>query len=107
MATMPRRDVMKILGSVVALPSVARAQKNEGVRRIAVLGPLPPDDPIEKRRMAARREGLEQVGLNDGRNLRIEYRANVGGPEELRRYVQELVAQKPDAILVSSSSSRN
>ncbi|MFY9684280.1 MAG: ABC transporter substrate-binding protein [Pseudolabrys sp.] len=100
---MRRRDFVKLLGGAVAFPSLARAQKNEGVRRIGVLGPLPSDDPIEKRRMAAFREGLDQVGLNDGRNLRIEYRANVGGPEELRQYVEELVAQKPDAILVSSS----
>jgi putative ABC transport system substrate-binding protein len=103
-ATMGRRDVIMLLGSVVALPSVAPAQMNEGVRRIAVLGPLPPEDPIEIRRMAAFREGLEQVGLNDGRNLHIEYRANVGGPEQLRQYAEELVAQKPDAILVTSSA---
>ncbi|HET7595471.1 MAG TPA: ABC transporter substrate-binding protein, partial [Burkholderiales bacterium] len=101
---MRRRDFVKLLGGVVALPSAARAQKRDGVKRIGVLGPLPPDDPIEKRRMAALREGLDRVGLNDGRNVRIEYRANVGGPEELRRYVKELVAQKPDVILVTSSA---
>ena len=85
------------------MPAVARA-RSEGVRRIGVLGPLPSDDPIEKRRMAAFREGLEQFGLYDGRNLRIEYCANAGGAEELRQYVEGLVAQKPDAILVTSSA---
>jgi len=101
---MLRRDFVKLLVGSSALPAVARAQKNDGVRRIGVLGPLPPDDPIEKRRMAAFREGLEQFGLYDGRNLRIEYRANADGAEELRQYVEGLVVQKPDAILVTSSA---
>ena len=33
----------------------------------------------------------------------MDYRSNVGGPEELRQQVEELIAQKPDAILVTSS----
>ena len=99
-----RRDFVRLLVGILALPTLARAQKNEGVRRIGVLGPLPPDDPIEKKRMAALREGLEQLGLNDGRNLRIEYRSNVGGAEELRQYAEGLVAQKLDVILVTSSA---
>jgi putative ABC transport system substrate-binding protein len=103
-AAMLRRDFVMLLVGISALPAVARAQKNEGVRRIGVLGPLPPDDPIEKRRMAAFREGLEHFGLFDDRNLRIEYRANAGGAKELRQSVEGLVAQKLDAILVTSSA---
>ena len=103
-AAMLRRDFVKLLAGIPVLPAVAHAQKHEGVRRIGVLGPLPADDPIEKRRMAAFREGLEQAGLHDGRNLRIEYRANAGGAEELRQFAEGLVAQKPDAIMVTSSA---
>jgi putative ABC transport system substrate-binding protein len=101
---MRRRAFIKLVGGFAVLPSMALAQNSEGVRRIGVLGPLPAADPIEKGRVAALREGLQQLGWHDGRNLQIDYRASVGGPNELRRLAEELVSQRPNAILVSSSA---
>ena len=100
---MRRRIFVRLLAGIALLPSAGWTQTSGVSRRLGVLGPLPPDDPIERRRMAAFREGLETVGLSDGRNVRMDYRSNVGGPEELRQQVEELIAQKPDAILVTSS----
>lgn len=100
---MKRRIFVKLLAGSALLPSAGWTQVSGVLRRIGVLGPLSPDDPVERRRMAAFREGLEAVGLSEGRNVRIDYRSNVGGAEELRRQVEELIAAKPDAILVSSS----
>lgn len=53
--------------------------------------------------MDAFRQGLEAVGLREGGDFKFDYRSNVGGPEELRKQVEELVAGKPEAILVTSS----
>jgi putative ABC transport system substrate-binding protein len=101
---MTRRGFIKLVGAVATWPFAAQAQKGESIRRIGVLGPLAATDPIEKKRLATFLEGMEQWGWTKGRNLQIEYRANVGGADELRRYAEELVAQKPDAILVTSSA---
>jgi putative ABC transport system substrate-binding protein len=100
---MRRRAFVKLLAASALLPSAGWTQTSGTFRRIGVLGPLAPGDPVEQRRMAAFREGLQAVGLSEGRNVRIEYRSNVGGPEELRQQVEGLVAEKPDAILVTSS----
>jgi putative ABC transport system substrate-binding protein len=43
------------------------------------------------------------LGWADGRNLQIEYRAVGTSPAAIRRHVTEMVASKPEAILVSSS----
>ena len=43
------------------------------MRRIAVLVPYVQDDPEAKARFAAFRQGLEQLGWSEGRNLRIDY----------------------------------
>jgi putative ABC transport system substrate-binding protein len=100
---MRRRAFVKLLAASALLPSAGWTQTSGTFRRIGVLGPLPPGDPVEQRRMAAFREGLQAAGLSEGRNVRIEYRSNIGGPEELRQQVEGLVAEKPDAILVTSS----
>jgi putative ABC transport system substrate-binding protein len=102
---MKRREFIGLSGATAAAwPLVALAQPSERVRRIGVLGPLASDDPVERARMAAFRQGLQPLGWSDGRNLLIEYRSSVGGAEELRRFAEEVVSLKPDAILVTGSA---
>lgn len=84
--------------------SVVGYAQPAGKRRVGILGPLSADDPIERSRMAAFRQGLQSLGWNDGENLQIEYHWSVGGAEELHKLAEELVSLTPDAILVTGSA---
>ena len=75
---MKRREFLTFLGLAAAWPLAAPAQQPQRVQRIAVLERLAADDPVEQARMAAFLGGLQTVGWSDGRNLRIDYRWNVG-----------------------------
>lgn len=69
-----RRDFIKLLGGAAVLPSVARAQQHERVRRIGVLGGLAEEDPEVPARVAALSQALASLGWAEGRNIQIDYR---------------------------------
>ena len=102
MTLMRRRDFIRLLGSVgAAWPLVARAQQPERIRRIGVLSSLAVDDPEGQARIAAFVRELQQLGWDEGRNVRIEYRWGAGDAERIRRDAAELVAFEPDVILAA------
>ena len=75
MLDLRRRDFITLLGGVAASwPLAAGAQQADRVRRIGVLMPLAADDREAPARIAAFHQGLQQLGWNVGRNVRIEYR---------------------------------
>jgi putative ABC transport system substrate-binding protein len=74
------------------------------MRRIGVLIPLAMDDPEAKARIAAFRQGLEQLGWTDGRNVQIETRWAGGDMESIRKHAAELVALSPDVILAAGGA---
>jgi putative tryptophan/tyrosine transport system substrate-binding protein len=57
------------------------------------------NNPDVEARYAAFRQGLQQLGWTEGRNLRIDIRSASGNTAEARRFAAELVALAPDAIL--------
>ena len=63
------------------------------------------DEPEGQARLAAFRDGLQQLGWTDGRNVRIDTRWPASEPDSYRKYAGELVAMGPDAILASASAS--
>jgi putative ABC transport system substrate-binding protein len=103
MFDMMRRELIMWLAGAAAWPVAARAQA-ERMRRLGVLMPLGADDPEAQRRFAAFAQGLQQSGWTVGRNLRIDMRWAAGDPERIRRYVAELIALEPDAILATGST---
>ena len=96
---MKRRNFIGLLGGAVAFPFAARAQQDQGVRRIGVLQPFAIDSP-EKPRVEAFVQELQRLGWTDGRNLQIEYRWETS---DLRKAAMELLAWSPEVILVSST----
>ena len=103
---MRRRDVINLLGgATVFWPFVARAQRNEKIRRVGVLMNLTETDPEGQARIAAFLQGMVQIGWMDGRNVQIDTRWGAGDPERLRKYAAELVAQSPDVIVASTAVS--
>ena len=74
------------------------------MRRIGVLSARSADDPEWQARVAAFRQGLQELGWIVGRNIRIEHRVGPDDSEFLRRRAAELVALAPDAIVVNGNS---
>lgn len=106
---MRRREFMTLVGGAAALPFVhplaARAQQPERMRRIGVLtGAGGPDDEEAPARGAALRQGLQQSGFVEGRNVQIDFRFPRANPEAARRHIAELVALSPDVIVASGTA---
>jgi ABC-type uncharacterized transport system substrate-binding protein len=101
---MRRRDFITLLGSATAaLPLAARAQQVERMRRVGVLMSVAANDPEGQARIVAFLQELQQLGLTDGRDVRIETRWAAGNAEDARKYAAELVALSPDVILGAGS----
>jgi len=102
--TLPRRDLIALIGGVaVTWPLAAAAQQPERVRRIGALMPTAENDAEGRARVAAFVDGLREVGLNEGRDLRIDYRWGGTDVERLRTLASELVALTPGVLLAGSS----
>jgi putative tryptophan/tyrosine transport system substrate-binding protein len=69
------------------------------MRRIGIIPPTTERDPESQARVAAFRQGLEQLGWKERRNIRFDYRWPAGDTELIKRDTAELVASAPDLIL--------
>ena len=88
-----RREFITLIGGAAAAwPLAARAQQPERVGRVGVLMNLAADDPEGLARFAVFVQELQQLGWNEGRNMRIDHRWAGGSVELFRKYALELVA---------------
>ena len=102
---MKRREFISLLGGAAAAwPLAARAQPTDQKRRVGVLMHMSENHAEGQARVAAFREGLQELGWIDGRNLRLEVRWGVGDAERIRRFAAELVALRADVIFASASN---
>ena len=101
-----RRDLLAAFGgAAVAWPLAARAQQPAmPVRRVGVLLASSETDSEGQARIGALRQGLQELGWSEGRNLKIDYRWTGGDDVRARAYAAELVASQPDAIFAAPSS---
>jgi putative ABC transport system substrate-binding protein len=94
-----RREIIKLLGGAgAAWPFAARAQQPERMRRIGVLMGVEYDAEGQAR-IAAFRQGLNDLGWIEDRNLRIEYRWAGGDVDRIRAYAAELAGLMPDLLV--------
>jgi len=99
-----RREFITLLGVVAATwPIAARAQQDGRVRRVGVLMPYAEVDPEAQARFQAFRQGLADLGLVDGRNLRLDVRWAEADVARMAPLARELVALRPEVILSSST----
>jgi putative tryptophan/tyrosine transport system substrate-binding protein len=101
---MRRREFIAGLGAL-AWPAVTRAQQTERVRRIGVLMTTGENDAEGRARVAAFVGGLREVGMDEGRNVRLDYRWGGTEAERLRTLASELVTFRPDVLFAGSSPS--
>jgi putative ABC transport system substrate-binding protein len=100
---MRRREFITLLGGTAACWSLtAHAQQPERIRRIGMLIASEENEPLVGPRVAAFRQGLNDLGWTEGRNLHIDFRWTGNDPERTQRHALELVALTPDVILAHS-----
>jgi putative ABC transport system substrate-binding protein len=101
---MRRRDFIKVVGSAAATwPVVARAQQPS----MPVVGVLSAEWPnaVTADRLRAFRQGLNDTGYFEGRNVMIEYRWAEGRNDRLPALAAELV-RLPVNVIVSAGSTQ-
>jgi len=81
----------------------ARAQRPDRPRSIGILMSTTDHDAEGTRRVQALLAGLERLGWQDGRNIRITHRWTGGDPTRTQSYVRELVALEPDVIVCQNT----
>ena len=102
---MRRRNFIAGLASIsIAWPRAARAQQDQRVRRIGMLmGDFPENNPEARAVVAAFREGLQQLGWTEGRNIRIDTRWAAADLEAMQRVAKELVGSQPELIFSTNT----
>src|SRR5262249_24613533 len=100
---MSRREFISLIdGAAVTCALPAPAEESNRVRRIGALIGVA-DDANSRAMHEAFRQGLQQLGWLDGRNVRIDARFGDGDPVRGRKYAAELVSFSPDVILTTGS----
>jgi ABC-type uncharacterized transport system substrate-binding protein len=105
---MNRRAVISLLGGATApgllWPFPARAEKSDAVRRVGVIMGFAEDDEVWQTYLATFRQGLQDLGWTEGRNIRFDNRFAGESEERMRSMAEEIVGLAPDVILVATNS---
>lgn len=100
---MDRRNFIGMASGWVVAAGIAHAQRPERARRVGVLLHYGQSDPEAQLRLAAFKDGLAASGWAEGRNLAIDVRWTAGDVDLAAGFAKELVALKPDVILVGAT----
>ena len=100
---MKRRAFITLFGGAAAWPLTARAQQQPVHPLIGVLSPL--SAALAARNLAGFRSGLRDLGYLEGRDVTLALRYGDGAPERMAPLAQELVALKPDVLMIGGARS--
>jgi len=96
-----RRDFISLVGGAAVWPLAARAQQ-QLARRIGMLETIPA---TANANFDALRDGLRELGYDEGRSLIIEYRSADGRAERFPALAAELVRLNVDVIVTRGTPS--
>jgi putative tryptophan/tyrosine transport system substrate-binding protein len=98
-----RRDFITLLGGAAAAwPLAARAQQSARMRRVGVLLLYGADDSVGQALVAQFRQGLQELGWTEGRNVTIDVRWGASDADRYRSDAAKLVALGPDVVVAGS-----
>ena len=103
MSGMRRREFVSLLGGAAAWPLAASAQQTT-TRIIGWLSLRSADTSTEKSNLAAFRQGLNQTGYVEGRNLTIEFRFADGNYDRLPALAADLVRRQVEVLMTSGGT---
>jgi putative tryptophan/tyrosine transport system substrate-binding protein len=98
-----RQFIAALGGAAVGWPLATRAQQTRDMRTVGVIMSVAENDAESQTRIAALRQGFEELGWKDGQNVHIEYRWVAGKNDLIEQYTQEIVALRPDVILANGT----
>jgi putative tryptophan/tyrosine transport system substrate-binding protein len=99
---MKRREfILALAGAAAAWPFAARAQQAGKIPRVGFMGNS--TAALEANLVAPFREGLHELGYQEGRNIVIEYRWAEGKYERFPALVAELLAVRVDVIVTAGT----
>ena len=98
-----RRTILLLIGGASAWSLAASAQQRTLKKRIGVMISRPQKDPEAEAYVAAFKQGLEQSGWVPGVNIAVEYRWTGGSISLSQVFAKELVALKPDVLVINST----
>ena len=91
-----RREFITVLGGAAGWPIAARAQQPA---KVPLLGYLTGDsDSADSPRRKAFRDGLRNLGYNEGQTILIEYRTAAGSVEKLSTFAAEFSSRNVDVV---------
>jgi putative ABC transport system substrate-binding protein len=100
-----RREFIALLGGAAAAwPFPLGAQQTDRVRSVGVLFGTTETDTEGQARAAALRQGLQDLGWIEGRNLKTEYRWAGSGLAYMQPLAEELVRLNPDVLFAGGTS---
>ena len=99
---MDRRIFLTTVAGLLAVPLAAEAQQAGKVWRIGVLLLSPTSLFMGAPVLEAFRQGLREVGYDEGRNIVLEYRSAEGKGDRLAGLAKELVQLRVDVIFAST-----
>jgi putative ABC transport system substrate-binding protein len=91
---MRRRDLVVAAGLLGLSPKVSPAQR----QKVPLIGVLVSGSPSPEFALREFRQGLQELGYEKGRTIRIDVRSAEGNPERLPKLAADLVTQKVDVI---------
>ena len=100
---MRRREFITLFGAAAATWPIGAPAQPAQSQRIGMLIGYAENDSETQARLAAFRQGLEQLGWTEGHNLRIDYRFAPADPDQAQRFAKELVASRPDLLVGNST----
>ena len=100
---MKRRRFFGLVAGAVAWPFVAPAQQGAGMHRLGVLAGYAANDSPGQLLAAILPRGLAALGWSEGQNIYIDWRWASGDPKFYESYAAEVVALRPDVLVVQSS----
>ena len=87
---------------LLTLSVSSQAQQPTKTWKIGVL--VSSTEALNKSRDEALRQGLRDFGYEEGKNIVMDYKYAEGKPERLAQLAKELVAEKPDVIVVGGTA---